>query len=150
MAKKISQKVDLSAVLRIVALVMGAVALCFAFLAGVKFTGKLVGTEVTVTGFEAMFGKEDLLGFSFMTMIAFLLPVAGGVLIMFKSKLLNIIATACFLVGAIFLFIVPSFVVLVEGSLFSAYTASLAVGTILAAIMSILATLVAGYVTFSK
>ncbi len=150
MAKKKSKssKVDLSLVLRVVALVLGVGALCFGFLASVKFTGKILGTEPTLTGFEVMFGKENLVGFSILTLVAFVLPLAGGILMLFKSKLLNIIATACFVAGAIMLFFVPSFVVLVKGSLFVAYDAGLAVGTILSAVASILGTLVAGYVTF--
>ena len=152
MAKKKtkSKKVDLSVVLRIVALVFGVAAFCFAFLASVKFTGKIIGTETTLTGFEVMFGKENLTGFSILTVLAFVLPLAGGVLVILKSKLLNIVSLICFVAGAVMLFIVPSFVVLVEGSLFIAYDACLAVGTILAAVVSILGAFISGYVAFSS
>ena len=152
MAKKKtkSKKVDLSVVLRIVALVLGVAAFCFAFLASVKFTGKIIGTETTLTGFEVMFGKENLTGFSILTLLAFVLPLAGGVLVILKSKLLNIVSLICFVAGAVMLFIVPSFVVLVEGSLFIAYDAYLAVGTILAAVVSILGAFISGYVAFSS
>ena len=151
MAKKKSKnsvKIELSLVLRIVALVLGVAAVCFGFLQSVSYTGKLLGTETSLTGFEVMFGKEDLGGLSFMTLVAFLLPLAGGVLMVFKNKLLNIIALVCFVVGAVLLFLVPNFVVLVENSLLGAYTSKLAVGSILSAVASILGAGVAGYVTF--
>ena len=152
MAKKKnkSKKVELSLVFRVLAFVLGVAALCFAFLASVKFTGKIVGTETTLTGFEIMFGKENLTGFSILTVLAFVLPLAGGVLALLKSKLLNIISLVCFVAGAVMLFIVPSFVVLVEGSLFVAYNAGLTIGTILSAIVSILGALVVAYVTFAS
>lgn len=151
MAKKKSKnsvKIELSLVLRIVALVLGVAAVCFGFLQSVSYTGKLLGTETSLTGFEVMFGKEKYASFSFMTFVAFLLPLAGGVLMVFKNKLLNIIALVCFVVGAVLLFLVPNFVVLVENSLLGAYTSKLAVGSILSAVASILGAGVAGYVTF--
>lgn len=153
MAKKKSKKIELSLIIRVVALVLAVGAVCFGFLQCVTYTGKAFGTKTTLTGFEIMFGKENTTSFSIMALLAFLLPLAGGVLALFKSKLLDIISLACFIVGAVFLFMLTKFVVLPESSaikfvLDNGYTASLEVGSILSAIASILGAAAVGYVAF--
>ncbi len=154
MAKKKSQKIELSLILRVAVLILGIVTICFGFLDGVKFTLETtyINTEELYTSFEVMFGKEDVFAFSFMTLLAFILPLAGGVLMLFKNKILNIAGIICFVVGAVFLFLVPNFIVFVEESavvlILENYTRSLAVGTILSAIMAILGAIISAYVTF--
>ncbi len=149
MAKKKSKKIELSLIIRVVALVLAVGAVCFGFLQCVTYTGKLAGSTINLTGFEIMFGKENYTSFSIMALLAFLLPLAGGVLALFKSKLLDVISLACFVVGAVFLFMLTKFVVLPENSLIDTFfTSSLAVGSILSAIASILGAVSVGYVAF--
>lgn len=154
MAKKKSKSIKISTILRVVGLVLGLGAVLFALLNCVKYTDKILETETFLTGFEVIFGSSEKVltkevvytSFSFMNLIAFILPLAGGILLLFKNKLLNFISLACFVVGAVLLFLVPSFVV-TEFFIAKLYTSSLAVGAILAAITSILGAMVAGYVT---
>ena len=128
----------------------------------VTFVDKILKTETSFTGFQIMFGYvEEIkagntvitsiehLKFSFMALLAFGLPLIGGVLLLTKNKLINLIATICYVAGAVMLFILPTFVV-TEIYIADLFTSSLAVGAILSAICSILGGLVALNVTFTK
>ncbi len=152
MAKK-KKLNSLSIILKGAGFVLGVLSLIFAFLGCVKYS---IGDELitTITGYEAIFGvtkkimvDTTLSAFSILNLVAFILPVVAGVLLLLKNKLANFLSVLCFVVGAVLLFMVPSFIVC-EEIISSFYTMTLAVGSILAAISSILGALVAGYVTF--
>jgi hypothetical protein len=148
MAKKKSKKIDLNLVVKTFVLLFGIAIVCFGFLGSVTFTGNVLGSQITYSAFNVMFGVENALAFSFMTLVAYLLPIAGIVLLIFNNKLLNIVSTICFVVGAVLLFLIPSFVVLAESSILTLYTASLAVGAILSAVFSIICAAGSAYVAF--
>ena len=160
MAKK--KKSNNKSILKLVALVLGVGAVLLGLLKCVTFIDKLLETETSFTGFQIMFGYvEEIkagntvistiehLTFSFMALLAFVLPLAGGILTLPKNKILNFIAIGCFIVGAVLLFLLPSFAI-TEMYVAKLCTSSLAIGAVLSAIASILGALVTAYITFTK
>ncbi len=171
MAKKSKSKTDLGLILKVVVLALGVAAFCMAFLVGVKFVTSKGDLVNDFTGFQTMFGYAETeevlgkeittgyLGFSFMAVLAFVLPLAGAVLSILKSKVLRLVGAGLMVVGAVLLFLLPSFVVLstIEGTLtavatalLDAATVKLGIGAILAGVFAALGGLVAGYVALTK
>ena len=103
-----------------IALVFGIAAFCMMFLEAVKYTADLLITETSYsyTGMQIAFGYKETMGsgalsvqttilnFNFLALLAFLLPVIGGVLaLVFKNGLITkIVTTACFVAGAVLIF----------------------------------------------
>lgn len=98
----------------ILALVLGIAAFCMMFLPAVNFTAAGTTTEGW-TGAQIAFGyKEDvpligevtILNFNFTALLAFALPLVGGILaLFFKNGLIGkIVTTALFVIGAVLLF----------------------------------------------
>ena len=99
-----------------IALVFGIAAFCMMFLEAVKYTADLLITETSYsyTGMQIAFGYKETMGsgalsvettilnFNFLALLAFLLPVIGGVLaLIFKNGLITkIVTAACLLPGA--------------------------------------------------
>ncbi len=143
-----------------IALVFGIVAFCMMFVTGVTYTDKLVGkASLSISGMKLAFGGEieivsgfpiNALEFNIMTTLAFILPLVGGILaLLFKNGLVTkIITTACFVVGAVFLFSTTGFTAISLGGqdakdmLLIAFEEKLAVGPIVAGILSVLGALV--------
>lgn len=138
-----------------IALLLGIAAFCMMFLNAVTYTDKLGLTEFSIKGSQLVFGDKlenfdvETLKFNIMMLLAFGLPLIGGVLaLLFKNGLLGkIITTACFVVGAVFLFSTTGFtaISLTQESkdvLLVIYNESLAVGPIIAAILSIIGAVV--------
>ncbi len=110
--------------------------------------GQYNGGEVEkINGIKAIFGfgPEDsetkYTLFSFLSLLAYLLPIGALVLTkLFKNKLGNILALACFAASAVFFFILPSFVVYAEDVVgvlaYQKVGATLGVGAIIAGILS--------------
>ena len=104
-----------------IALVLGIAAFCMMFLDAVKYSADAIVTTVSYkySGSQLAFGYKEtalsqdvtILNFNFMVFLAFLLPLAGGILGLLsgKSFILKIIATACFVVGAVFMFSTTGF-----------------------------------------
>lgn len=96
-----------------IALVLGIAAFCMMFLPAVTFTAGGQSSDGW-TGAQLAFGyKETYLGqevtylnFNFLALLAFALPLIGGVLaLVFKNGLIaKVVTTACFVVGAVLLF----------------------------------------------
>lgn len=141
-----------------IALVLGIVAFCMMFVNAVTYTGPL-NSEFSFTGMKLAFGGEievisgvsiDALEFNIMTTLAFILPLVGGILaLLFKNGLVTkIITTACFVVGAVFLFSTTGFTAISLGgqdakdTLTILFDEKLAVGPIVAGILSVLGALV--------
>ena len=103
-----------------IALVFDIAAFCMMFLEAVKYTADLLITETSYsyTGMQIAFGYKETMGsgalsvqttilnFNFLALLAFLLPVIGGVLaLVFKNGLITkIVTTACFVAGAVLIF----------------------------------------------
>ena len=96
-----------------IALVLGIAAFCMMFLPAINFTsGDLssegwTGAQLAFGYTEEILGEErNLLNFNIMMFLAFALPLIGGILaVLFQNGLLTkIVTTACFVVGAVFLF----------------------------------------------
>lgn len=103
-----------------IALVFGIAAFCMMFLEAVKYTADLLITKTSYsyTGMQIAFGYKETMGsgalsvettilnFNFLALLAFLLPVIGGVLaLVFKNGLITkIVTTACFVAGAVLIF----------------------------------------------
>lgn len=105
-----------------IALVLGIAAFCMMFLDAVKYSATALGVTADLakfSGSQLAFGYKEtvlnqditILSFNFMVFLAFVLPLAGGILGLLsgKSFILKIIATACFVVGAVFLFSTAGF-----------------------------------------
>ncbi len=156
MAKKKSG-LDLGKILYAVAAVLGLVAVVMLFVQAVKVPDveTALGTiknDGGYTGLQVAFGKSEedvkVLSFSFMALLPVLLVIAGSVLSALQmaskkgSKILDYVAVVCFVVAGVLYFIMPSFVVgadTIVGKIAAEIDYVLAVGSIVAAICSILA-----------
>ena len=153
MAKKKKSSLNLGKFLYAVAAVLGIVALIMLFVEAVKVPDTDLGVLGTLegegyTGLQVAFGKENELAFSFMALLPVLLVVAGAVLsalqIFAKKgiKVLDFVAIVCFVAAGVLYFIMPSFIVAAEtvaGLVIEKIEYVLAIGSIIAAICSILA-----------
>ena len=166
MAKKKTTKKsgNMGLVLKAIVLALGVAAFCMAFLTCVKFVtsdGELVKG---FTGFQEMFGyteeagkivtvKTEYLGFSFMAVLTFVLPLVGAVLSLLKNKIVRLVGVCLLVAGAILMFLLPQFAVLAtaDGNLtlgalvLDVCETSLGIGAILGGLFSALGALVAGY-----
>lgn len=141
-----------------IALVLGIAAFCMMFLNAVTYEGPL-NSGFSFTGMKLAFGGEievvsgvsvDALEFNIMTTLAFFLPLIGGVLaLIFKNGLITkIITTACFVVGAVFLFSTTGFTAISLGgqdakdALLLIFDEKLAAGPIVAGVLSIIGAVV--------
>jgi hypothetical protein len=129
---------------------LALVAIVMAFTTCVKLNGVLTGTT-DYTGLQATFGYTDkydnqMFAFSFVNLITYLLLLAGFVLVLLKafgttkSKTVDYVVIALFLVAAILFFLMPTLAVspyadnankILAGSV----TRGLGVGAILSAIL---------------
>lgn len=149
MAKKKSSKKNkqLIQLITFVASLFGIAAVCMGFMKFVTYDGALL--DFDVSGFQTAFGYSETksglgmsltvnyLAFSFMNLLPFICALFGTLLVLGglfgKSGFLtNVIALALFVVAAVFFFLSPSMVVLVEDSSLNAESFSLAIGAILA------------------
>ena len=134
-----------------IALVLGIVAFCMMFLPAVTYTDKLGLTNFSIKSSQLTFGDKlenfdvETLNFNIMMLLGFGLPLIGGVLaLLFKNGLITkIITTACFVVGAVFLFSTTGFTAIsmtqdAKDLLLLGYNESLAVGPIVAGVVSII------------
>lgn len=134
-----------------IALVLGIAAFCMMFLPAVTYTDKLGLTNFSIKGSQLTFGDKlenfdvETLNFNIMMLLGFGLPLIGGVLaLLFKNGLITkIITTACFVVGAVFLFSTTGFTAIsmtqdAKDLLLLGYNESLAVGPIVAGVVSII------------
>lgn len=150
MAKKKSKKKNLLSQYGNFAILIFTVAVIVAFfLQNAKITSEWFGVLGEFSGMQLAFGYSEkvasisvaVLDFSIMALLAYLLPVAGLVLtFLFKDGgfIINIVTLACFVVGAVLLFLIPSFAIVggqaVEGL-------SLGYGAIIGAVASALSAL---------
>ena len=94
-----------------IALLFGLIAFLMIFVDAAMM--KAMGQSESIgSSWELAFGTEEGLKFNVMIFLAFFLPLIGGVLSFTTGNgfLMKIITTACFVVGAIFLFLTVSFV----------------------------------------
>ena len=133
------------------ALLFGIAAFCMIFLPAVTYTGKLGLTEFTLKGTQLAFGDKlenfdvETLTFNIMTLLAFVLPLAGGVVALItKNGLISkIVSVALFVVGAAFLFSTTGFTAIsmtqeTKDALLVIYNESLAIGPILGGVFAII------------
>lgn len=164
MAKR-KRKNQINKFIVFVPLVLAIVVLGVMLLDVVKYTGALTKAESSFSGFEVVFGltqksevlgatiQTEILSFSFVALLAVLLPLVAGVMQLSNNKLVKLGAAALSLVGAILLFIIPNFVVFATDGMAKLYglaTASVGIGAIIAGIVASLETIVIGYEILSK
>lgn len=141
-----------------IALVFGIAAFCMMFLEAVKYTADLLITETSYsyTGMQITFGYKETMGsgalsvettilnFNFLALLAFLLPVIGGVLaLVFKNGLITkIVTTACFVAGAVLIFSIVGYAGMgmsdAQKALVENLTPTLCAGPIVGGILSVL------------
>ena len=108
-----------------IALLFGILTCCMMFLEAVSYTADLAITKASYsyTGSQLVFGYKETLGsgslsvtttilnFNFMALLAFFLPLVGGLLAIVTNNGLisKILTTACFVVGAVFLFTLAAY-----------------------------------------
>ncbi len=100
-----------------------------------------------IFGFGSEDGEVKYTLFSLLSLLAYLLPIGAVILVnLFKGKLGNILALACFVASAVLFFILPSFVVYAEevlGALaYQKVGATLGIGAIIAGALSCLNALI--------
>ena len=94
----------------------GGIALVLGLVAFLLMFANAVGAEGEgYTGAELAFGKkvlgQEMFSFNILIFLGFALPLIGGILALITGNgfLMKIITTACFVVGAVFLFCTASF-----------------------------------------
>lgn len=133
------------------AAVVAVVAICMMFVNAISYNYTALGRtyDLSFTGVEATFGKEDVLGFSFMNMLSYILVLVALIIVVlklcgvFKSKIFDYVAFALFIVSAVFFFLTVQFVVWNDAlkTFFDTVevTFSLGAGAIVSGVMSLLA-----------
>lgn len=119
----------------------GAIALGLLGLIMTVLTFYNCGDAGSFSGIQTIFGysKEGLkaavpiLQFSFLALLAVLLPVVGCFGVLFKNKIVKLVGALLMLAGCVLCFIIPSLVV-VEKTAFIYANGSLGVGAVLAGI----------------
>lgn len=101
-----------------IALIFGIAAFCMMFLPAITFTAGNTTTD-GYTGAQLAFGYKEtymgqevtILNFNFVALLAFFLPLAGGVITLITKNgfLSKIISTACFVAGAVLLFSIVAY-----------------------------------------
>ena len=165
MAKKKSAKKSnkLELILKIVALAFGVAAFCMVFVTCVRFVTQDGDLVKSFTGIQEVFGyTEDgklldveYLGFSFMALLTFVLPLVGAALTFVNNKIARLVGVGLMAVGAVLMFILPQLVVLaseggklVGGALvLDLCETALGIGAILGGVFSALGAVAAGYYT---
>ena len=141
-----------------IALVLGIATFCMMFLDAVKYTADLVITSASYsyTGAQLAFGysesvgsvSTEILSFNIFALLAYLLPLIGGVLaLLLKNGLLTkVLTTACFVVGAVLLFSIVGYAKMgmseAQQTLVENMNNAMGVGAIIAAILSIIGAVV--------
>lgn len=150
MAKKKSKKNSFgNIIIASVALALGIASLCMMFLNCVS-----ISEDVAFTGTQFAFGYSvkvfgEVLTFNFVALLAFVLPVVGGLLCFFdKNFLVKIISIACFVAGAVLFFLMGQIFSIGIGEKFTALynffasndaiKASISIGAIVGGILSAL------------
>ena len=138
-----------------IALVLGIATFCMMFLQAISY-GEIGGESIGYTGAQLAFGyKQDLIvtdvtvwSFNIMILLAFALPLIGGILSLLTGNglIMKIVTTACFVVGAVFLFSLTGYLGIGDGeglgSIIGSNGAKLAVGPIVAGVLAILGAVV--------
>ncbi|VEU82781.1 hypothetical protein [Acholeplasma hippikon] len=112
MKKRSNSGLNIRQIMSVFALVLGILPLALAGLKVVSYN--VLITTVEVSGFDAAFGNDNL-DPNFGVMLAYLLPLAGGILALLSNvmgkgnRLFNILSLAAFVVSAIMLFMIPQF-----------------------------------------
>lgn len=145
-----------------IALLFGVLSFCMIFLNAVTYESKISlasnAASFSFTGLELAFGSTvdaagisiETLQFNIMTTLAFFLPLVGGVLaLLFKNGLITkIITTACFVVGAVFLFSTTGYTSISLGgteakdAITTLFNEKLAIGPILGGIFAVIGAVV--------
>ena len=117
------------------------------FMAFVNFVVCKSGDTVanSFSGFQVIFGYTEktsladlrYLSFSFVAMLALLLPLIGSFSVLFKNRIVRLIGAIFMVAGAVLCFLMPNFLVVADtvyGSAISTLTKTLGVGAILSGI----------------
>lgn len=157
MAKKKSKSSNLGLILKVVVLALGVAAFCMAFLKVATHTTGLLKIETSYNGFQAMFGysepleglnkKIEILQFSFMALLTFVLPLVGAGLSFVNNKIVKFVGAGLMIAGGVLMFFVPSFVIFASEA---SVELSLGIGAILGGVFSLLGGLVAGYAVLTN
>lgn len=149
-------KLTLKNLLYAFAVVLGIVSILMMFLTAFTATvsAGVASTTTNYTGVQATFGYSEtvlnntveILAFSFMNFLPYLLLLAGVVLALLKflgvlkSKVVDYVLIALFVVSAVLFFFAPNMVVYADDAtkkIFEATTIGLGVGPILSAVFAI-------------
>lgn len=162
MAKKKKQGVSTGVLAGGVAALFALAAICMLFVNAVSVAA---GDNVLMsfTGLQVAFGYSEttsvplvgeltakILDFSFMNLLPYLLALGGLVVVLLnlngKSFLLNVIALACFVAAAVFFFTAHAYVVTASDMVntYAKDSFTLAIGSILGGVFSIIAAIGAG------
>lgn len=108
------------------------------------------------TGLQIIFGYSEgsvvavkVLNFSFMALLAVVLPLIGACTIFFKNRLARLIGTVLMLAGTVLCFFVPNFIVFANEMLVKP-SFGLGIGAILSAISFLLGTACCAYSVVEK
>ncbi len=170
MAKKV-KKSSMGKYLTLAAILFAVASVCMIFVNAVKYQVSESADPSFYKGTQIVFGYSKTSGsvvsvtttylkFSFMAMLPYLLALVGAILLVLnvvgkENKLVTFVAFAAFVVAAVFFFLAPKFPIPAKGestgiALLDKKYFSLAIGSILAAIFSIVSALCLAVKTILK
>ena len=138
MAKKSKKAINALSCIKFGAIAFAVIGLIMTLL---TFATNLDG-EVAFSGLQVIFGhSEELIGkpipvlsFSFMALLAILLPLVGSFSVLFKNKVVRLVGGLIMLAGCVLCFMMPNFVVYAGKYINTYANPALGIGAILAGI----------------
>ena len=122
--------------------IVGLVMTAFTFIKFEKlanFSGlqQIFGHSEDTTIGETVINTSKILSFSFLTLLAVILPLIGSISVLFKNKLVRLFGAIIMIAGCVLTFLSPNFIVFANETiqyLYSAINGSIGIGAILAGV----------------
>ena len=114
---------------------LGAVMTLLAFVNYGDILGSATGVRTIFGWSEKVLVEKSIAGFSFMNLLAILLPVLGAFSTLSKNKIVRLVGALMMIAGCVLVFFAPNFVVFADKGTALAYSnGALGIGAILAGV----------------
>jgi len=153
-------KLDLNKLVVFLPIITMILTFVFMIFSGVRYENADGSLLESFSGFEIIFGKNEviskggvttsaaILNFSVLALLALLLPLCGALMQLISNKMVKLVALFVTLVGIVFMFMLPSFVVFSTQALdtfYSYFAYHIGVGAIVGGITLCIQSLIIGY-----
>lgn len=153
-------KLDINKLVVFLPIVTVILTLVFMLFSGVRYYNADGSLLKSFSGFEIIFGTSEvvakggvtttapILNFSVLALLAALLPLCGALMQLISNKMVKLVALFISLVGIVFMFMLPSFVVFSTQALdtfYSYFVYHIGIGAILGGITLCIQSIIIGY-----